>query len=170
MERFQSGDRLELQDLAARSGVSRMTLHRWFGSREGLVGEVLAQLGERIIDGVRANVGGSGASALLERFDRINRIMAGDPALRGYLRSEGQAALRMLTATDGPVQPRLVARVEAMIRTEEAAGAYAPPLDAATLAYAIVRLAEAFIYNDAAVDIRGEVDRLRAVEAALIGA
>ena len=38
-----------------------------------------------------------------------------------------------------------------------------------TLAYAIVRLAEAFLYNDAAAALEGQVDGLRAVEAALLG-
>jgi hypothetical protein len=56
-----------------------------------------------------------------------------------------------------------------MIEAEAAAGAYDPPTDAATLAYAIVRLAEAFIYNDALAGIRGDVEDLRRVEAALLG-
>ena len=38
-----------------------------------------------------------------------------------------------------------------------------------TLAYAIVKLAEAFLFNDAVAGIRGDVDRLREVEAALLG-
>ena len=43
-----------------------------------------------------------------------------------------------------------------------------PPVEPATLSYAIVRLAEAFLYNDAD-GIRGDVERLREVEAALLG-
>jgi len=42
-------------------------------------------------------------------------------------------------------------------------------VDPATLAYAIVRLAEAFLYNDATAALRGDVDRLREIEAALLG-
>ena len=34
---------------------------------------------------------------------------------------------------------------------------------------AIVRIAEAFLYNDAAAGIRGDVDRLRDVQGALLG-
>ena len=49
------------------------------------------------------------------------------------------------------------------------AGNYRPPVDPATLGYAIVRLAEAFLFNDAAADVRGDVDRLREVEAAILG-
>ena len=42
-------------------------------------------------------------------------------------------------------------------------------MDPATLAYAMVRLAEAFLYNDAVAGMRGDVERLREVEAALLG-
>jgi hypothetical protein len=42
-------------------------------------------------------------------------------------------------------------------------------IDPGTLAFAIVRLAESFLYNDASSDIRGDVDRLRDVQAALLG-
>ena len=38
-----------------------------------------------------------------------------------------------------------------------------------TLAYAIVRLAESFLYNDAIIGIRGDTERLREVEALLLG-
>ena len=48
-------------------------------------------------------------------------------------------------------------------------GAYRSPVDPATLAYAIVRLAEAFLFNDATAAMRGDVDRLREIEAALLG-
>ena len=44
-----------------------------------------------------------------------------------------------------------------------------PPVDPSTLAYAIVRLAEAFLFNDATAAMRGDVDRLREIEAALLG-
>ena len=49
------------------------------------------------------------------------------------------------------------------------AGTYEPPVEPATLGYAIVRLAEAFLFNDAAAGMRGDVDRLRDVEAAILG-
>jgi Tetracyclin repressor-like, C-terminal domain len=62
-----------------------------------------------------------------------------------------------------------VAAIAAMIEAEAAAGAYDPPIDPTTLAYAIVRLAEAFIYNDALAGIRGDVEDLRTIEAALLG-
>ena len=48
-------------------------------------------------------------------------------------------------------------------------GAYDPRVEQSTLGYAIVRLAEAFLFNDAVAGMRGDVDRLREIEAALLG-
>ncbi len=67
------------------------------------------------------------------------------------------------------MQPRAVACIAELIAAEVAAGRYDPPADPQTLAYAIVRLAEAFLYNDAVIGIRGDHARLREVEAALLG-
>jgi hypothetical protein len=63
----------------------------------------------------------------------------------------------------------MVANITRLIEDEVRQGAYEPPVEPATLAYAIVKLAEAFLFNDAVAGIRGDVDRLRDVEAALLG-
>ena len=67
------------------------------------------------------------------------------------------------------MQPRVVAAVEDVIVAEVQAGRYAPTVAPNALAYAIVRLGEAFLYNDAIVGIRGDTERLREIEAALLG-
>ena len=56
-----------------------------------------------------------------------------------------------------------------LIDAEVSAGRYEPPIDPATLSYALVRLAEAFLFSDAAAGMRGDVDRLNEVQAALLG-
>ena len=63
----------------------------------------------------------------------------------------------------------MVSNIARLIENEVRDGAYEPPVEPATLAYAIVKLAEAFLFNDAAAGMRGDVDRLRDVEAALLG-
>jgi hypothetical protein len=63
----------------------------------------------------------------------------------------------------------MVARIAGLIEDEVRAGNYDPPVEPATLGYAIVRLAEAFLFNDAAAGMRSDVDRLRDVEAAILG-
>jgi AcrR family transcriptional regulator len=166
---FGAGERLDVLALAAEVGVARATVYRWFGSRDGLLGEAIARDAEEYFARVRARVRGRGPRALQRTFDQINRGLARSEALSTFLRQEGDAALRILTSSGGIVEPRSVDAIQAMIEAEIAAGAYDPPVDAETLAIAIVRLADAFLYNDARAGIRGEVDRLRDVEAALLG-
>jgi hypothetical protein len=62
----------------------------------------------------------------------------------------------------------MVAAVQALVEAEQRAGLQTA-LAADLLAYAIVRLAEAFLYNDAASGVGGDAPRLRMVEAALLG-
>ena len=167
---YLAGQRLDLTELAKGLGMSRATIYRWFGSRESLLGEVVARELERLI----AHRGRRSASAvragLLEVFDRINRDLARSKPLRRLLEQEPSGGMRLLTSTGGIVQPRAVACVEQLIdRTRSARAVYDPPADPGTLAYAVVRLAEAFLYNDAASDIRGDHRRLRDVQAALLG-
>jgi AcrR family transcriptional regulator len=169
MYRYLRGRRVDVQAIAAELGLGRTTVYRWFGSREGLIGEVLVRAAEPLLDEARAKARGRGGSALLDTFDRFNRGLAAAPALRQFVEQERDAALRIITSGAGIVQPRIVARIAGLIEEEVRAGAYEPPVDPATLGYAIVRLAEAFLFNDAAAGMRGDVDRLREVEAAILG-
>ena len=166
---FLAGQRVDVTTIARDLGLGRATIYRWFGAREQLLAEVIATEFEALVTRARGRVRPRGAQGLLEVFDRVNRWLAHSAALRRFLEQERAAALRLLTASDGGVQPRSVASITELIATEVAAGRYDPPADPQTLAYAIVRLAEAFLYNDAAFGIRGDHARLREVEAALLG-
>lgn len=168
-EQFRAGDRIDLRAIASALGLGRATVYRWFGSRAELIGEVLGLELARLIADSRARAAGAGAPALLDTFDRMNRALATSAPLRRFLEIERDAGLRLLTSSAGPVQPRAVTAIAALVEVEVRAGAYRPPVDTETLAYAIVRLFEAFVYNDAAAGIRGDIDRLREVEAALLG-
>jgi AcrR family transcriptional regulator len=167
--RYLRGRRVDVQAIAHELGLGRTTIYRWFGSREGLIGEVLVRAAKPLLDEARAGARGSGGEALLDTFDRLNRSLMAAPALRRFVEQERDAALRIITSNKGIAHRRMVERIAAMIEAEERAGTYAPPVDPATLAYAIVRLAEAFLFNDAVAGIKGDVDRLRDVEAAILG-
>ncbi|HEV3228286.1 MAG TPA: QsdR family transcriptional regulator [Solirubrobacteraceae bacterium] len=169
MHRYLRGRRVDVQAIAAELGLGRATIYRWFGSREDLIGEVLVRAAEPLLDTARARARGRGGRALLDTFDGFNRSLADAPALRQFVEQERDAALRIITSGAGVVQPRIVDRIADLIEDEVRAGQYEPPVDPSTLGYAVVRLAEAFLFNDAAAGMRGDVDRLRAVEAALLG-
>jgi AcrR family transcriptional regulator len=165
--RYLRGRRIDVQAIAADLGLGRTTIYRWFGSRERLVGETIVRAAQPLVDRARADAVGSGGPMLLDTFDRLNRSLAAAPALRAFLEQE-RNALRILTSSAGVVQPAMVSRITGLIEDEVRAGRYDPPVDPGTLGYAIVRLAEAFLFNDAD-GLRGDVERLRDVEAALLG-
>jgi AcrR family transcriptional regulator len=167
LNRYLHGQRVDVQAIAAQLGLGRTTVYRWFGSREGLIGETVAEAADPLFDEARAGAKGRGGVALLDTFDRINRALAAAPALRAFLELE-RDALRMLTSSGGVIHRRAVAKIEGFIEDEVRVGAYEPPVDPSTLAYAIVRLAEAFLFNDATAAMRGDVERLREIEAALL--
>lgn len=167
-KRFISGERVDVQAIARELGLARATMHRWFGTRELLLGEVLAELGEQRLAAIRRQAQGEGGAALLDCFDRFNRELASTPGMVALLAQEQDRALRILTSSGGVVQPRMVAAIQRLIDAEVSAGTFVPRISPPTLAYAIVRLAESFLYNDAIVGMRGDSDRLREVEAALL--
>lgn len=166
---FLDGERVDLTVIARRLGLGRATIYRWFGSRDALLGEIIASELEQLVAVHRRRVRQRGATGLLSVFDRLNRSLSRSRALRALLEQERDSALRLLTSSGGPVQPRAVSAVRALIDSEVAAGRYESPADSGALAYAIVRLAEAFLYNDVAIGIRGDLQALHQVEAALMG-
>ena len=169
MYRFLRGRRIDIRAIAAELGLARPTIYRWLGSREDLIGEVLILAADPLLDEARATARGRGGRVLLDTFDRFNRSLADAPALRQFVEQEHDAALRIICSGAGRVQPHLVAKIAGLIEEEVRRGSYEPRVDPATLAYAIVRLAEAFLFNDAVAGMRGDVDRLREIEAALLG-
>jgi AcrR family transcriptional regulator len=168
--RYLRGQRIDVLSIASELGLGRTTIYRWFGTREELIGEVLPRVTKPLLDRARAEARGRGADKLVDTFDRFNRSLVAAPALRQFVDTERDAAVRIITSGAGNVQRRNVEMITEVIEAEVRAGAYDPPVEPATLGYAIVKLAEAFIFNESATGMRDSVDRLREVEAALLGA
>ncbi|WP_054813879.1 QsdR family transcriptional regulator [Nocardia arizonensis] len=166
---FLAGERVDVQAIAAELGLSRASVYRWFGSRDGLLGTMLAAEHQRMLDRADARSRSRGAARILDVFDRVARWESDNEPFRRYFEHEPIYGLRIITASDGPVQPRVVAAVETLIARVEEEDGYRPPLERPLLAYALVRLGEAFLYNDRAAGIHGDVDRLRQVLAVLLG-
>jgi AcrR family transcriptional regulator len=169
LHRYLRGQRVDVQAIAAEIGVGRATVYRWFGSRDNLIGEIVIRATEPVLLDARAGLEGKGGAGLLDTFDRFNRALADAPALRAFVDQERDAALRLIASGAGIVQPRIVELITGLIKEEAESGTYEPPVEPALLGYAIVKLAQAFLFNDAVAGIRGDVDRLREVEAALLG-
>lgn len=167
-ELYLAGQRVDVTVVAARLGLGRATIYRWFGSREALLGEVVARQLELLVVRKRAQVRRRGPAGILEVLDRVNQTLIRSQAVRRLLEQERDGAMRMLTSSAGVVEPRAVGCIRALIEQEMARG-YEPPTDPETLAYALVHLRHAFLWNDATGGVRGDYERLREVQAALLG-
>ncbi|UGT68553.1 TetR/AcrR family transcriptional regulator [Nocardia gipuzkoensis] len=166
---FLSGERVDIQAIAGQLGLSRASVYRWFGSRDGVLGAVLAGEFEALLSRADARRRSTGGRRILDVLYRVNRWMTDNEPFRRYFENEPLSGLRILTASDGPVQPLVVGTVRELIVRATQEDGYDPPLEPALLAYALVRLGEAFLYNDNVAGIRGDVDRLHEVQAALLG-
>ena len=166
---YLSGERVDVQATARELGLGRVTMYRWFQTREGLLGEAIGELAEERLLQIRARVRRRGAEGLLEVFDRFNRDVLEAHGLRVLLEQEKERALRMLTSASGLVQPRIVTSTRKLIEEEEHAGRFVPAIAPELLAYGIVRLGEAFFYNDAIIGLRGDTEHLKEMNAVLLG-
>ncbi|MFB7721631.1 QsdR family transcriptional regulator [Nocardia sp. NPDC056100] len=165
---FRTAERFEAGAVATELGIGRTTLYRWFGSREGLLGAAFARQFEQLVIGIDGHRDSRGALRISEVLDRATRAVAADPALRRFLTNEADA-LRLITRADGPVHTGSVAVISALIDRAREHDGYRPPVDSAALAYALARVGEAFLYDDTAGDIRGDVEHLQQVQRTLLG-
>ncbi|HEY6762697.1 MAG TPA: hypothetical protein VI318_24560, partial [Baekduia sp.] len=51
--RFRHGERIDVAAVAADTGVARATAHRWFGTRERLIGEAIVVASEPVFAAAR---------------------------------------------------------------------------------------------------------------------
>jgi AcrR family transcriptional regulator len=163
-----SGGRLRPGELAARLGVSRVTLFRRVGARDELLVEVLwslARLALRTAD--RATSGPHGP----ERVATIVAAAAGyvgasDP-FRAFVRREPERALRLLTTPDGVFDSRLRREVELLVR-RELAGQPPSLTPVRDLARLTVRVADSMVFADLVGGRRPDTARLAQSVAALL--
>ena len=63
MHRYLRGERIDVQAIAAQLGLGRTTIYRWFGSRDGLIGQVLLDTAEPLFEEARAGPAEPGPSS-----------------------------------------------------------------------------------------------------------
>jgi len=146
--RFLSSERLSLEELAAELGISRATAYRWAGNADQLVGEVIASLVDSTHRRTVREARGRGAARVIDATARGMRYIADSAPYRAFLERDPQRALRIVASKEGPVQARTIALNQGLLEEEIRRGALSLPVDAHTMAYALVRIAESFLYAD----------------------
>lgn len=157
--RFLAGERVSPERLAADLGISRATAYRRFGNAEQLAGEVIARLAERTFHRAAREARGRGAARVVDHLARGMRYIANNKGYRAFLERNPQKALWIVTSKAGPVQARVIALHEAMLVEEIERDSLRIPVDAHTMAYALVRIVEAFLYADMITGERPDLEK-----------
>jgi AcrR family transcriptional regulator len=166
--KFIAGERIEMQALAEEVGTSRVTLHRWVGNRDLLLGEILWSLTEPTLEDARKATRKRGGAGIAEAWGRFLRTVNDAAFMRSFLEREPEIALRVLTTKSSPLQARLAGAVSEMISVEVDAGRLKPPMEVHDLAYVIVRLGESFVYADIITGSKPEPEKAERATAALL--
>jgi AcrR family transcriptional regulator len=158
--RFRAAERIDMTALADELGVNRVTLYRWVGSREQLLVEVVWSLARRTLAQAEEDVDAPpGAERITRVVTRFLEIVIADRGMQRWLAEEGESAMRLLTRHETDFQPRLIAAIEGLLRTDADAGELDVPVDLHELAYVIVRLIESYTYLDLITGERPEAGR-----------
>ena len=170
VDTFAAGQRLDMRSLARRLGVARATLYRRAGNREQLLDELLWWRARLLADQVQATAALAGIERLVAVIGGVLRAIARDRPLRAFLESDPETALRLLTGTRSTVHRGTASALERLIDLERGRGCFQASLDTPTLAYAIVRISEGFLYSDVIADRGPDIDRaVVLIEALLTG-
>jgi AcrR family transcriptional regulator len=162
--------RLDMRALSAELGMGRATLYRRVGSRDQLLGEVLWFLTRHLVaQGLKDAEGLRGRAFIMTALESAMRSVSAQPTVRRFLDQEPEAALRILTSKQGPIQGGLVSVMQHMLEIEVEAGELELTLDPATLAFVIVRIAEGFLYADVIGHGEPDVDAAMRIVGQLLG-
>ena len=169
VDTFVAGHRLDMRSLARRIGVARATLYRRAGNREQLLDQVLWWRARRLLaDQVRASADLTGTDRLTAVIAGVLHAIGADHPVRMFLESDPETALRLLTGPRSAVHQGMAKALENLIDLERSRGAFDARLDTPTLAFAIVRVSEGFLYSDVIADRPPDIGRAVTVIEALI--
>ena len=123
-----------------------------------------------IADQVQVTATLTGTARLVALIGGVLHGIGTDRPLRVFLESEPETALRILTGPRSAVHAGMAGALENLIDRERDRGAFDARLDTPTLAYAIVRISEGFLYADVIADRGPDIDRaITLIEALLTG-
>jgi AcrR family transcriptional regulator len=167
--RFLRSERVDMGSLAAELGIGRATLYRWVGDRDRLLGEILWSLAEGALRRCREEARGEGADWVIDVYTRFGELIVETPPVLRFVRSEPETALRVMTTKHSPNQARVVGFFRETLEEAAATRGLRLRLDAHTLAYVLVRVAESFLWTDLITGEPPDQSKAEEVARVLIG-
>ena len=169
VDAFVAGQRLDMRSLARRIGMARATLYRRAGNREQLLDQVLWWRARRLLaDQMRASADLTGTDRISAVIGGVLRVIGTDRPVRLFLEADPETALRLMTGTRSAVHQGMAKALENLIDLERGRGAFDASLDTPTLAFAIVRVSDGFLYGDVLADRTPDIGRTVTVIEALL--
>ncbi|AXQ27806.1 TetR/AcrR family transcriptional regulator [Solimonas sp. K1W22B-7] len=160
--RFKRGEFGDIEGMARELGVSRATAYLWAGNADRLCGMVICGLAERTHrESCAATRRGPGRAAQV--LVRSMRAIAGSRAFRRFLEADPEKGLRIVASKNGPVQQKSIELTQALLEEEVGQGRLRLAVDAHTLAYALVRLVESFLYADLIAGEEPDLDKAETI-------
>jgi AcrR family transcriptional regulator len=157
--RFLAPERIDMGAIADELGVNRVTLYRWFGSRDDFIVEVVWSLALQTFDYVEAKVDAKGAERVVALITGFLDTVINNPGVQRWLGEDGEHAMRLLTGRRTSFQRRLIDVVHGVLQEEADASRLELPIDLHELAYVIVRLIESYTYLDLITGERPDAQR-----------
>ena len=145
--------------LADELDVNRVTLYRWFGSRDDFLVEVVWLLTLRAFNYVKEKVSAQGAERVVAIVIGFLDTVITNPGAQRWLGEEREHAMRLLTSPQTNFQHRLIDALQDLLEEEADASRLDLPVDLHELAYVIVRVIESYIYFDLITGERPELER-----------
>ena len=137
---------VDMDQLAESLAISRATLYRVAHSRDGLLGEVLWRLAERLLVRARRRRTHEGADGVLEVTRWFAEQLRAAVPFHDFLRSEPDTAARVLFTASSVVHRRVVSAQREILRETHGDEWQADALD--QMAYLYVRIIESVLYAE----------------------
>ena len=158
-----------MQQLALGLGISRATLYRKAGNRDRLLASVIWWHGRWIlVDAMERTTRLKGVDRIIAVTHLVLTMVDQSLPLRQLVAAEPEVAMRVLTGARGHIQGHYVDSFERLFALEVGRGHVSFSLDLPSLAYAVVRVAEGFLYADVIGDRERDIERAEAVIAGLL--
>jgi len=156
---FIRGPRLDMGRLADELSISKATLYRWTGPRDQLLADLLTYLSQNTFkDALARTEQLEGAERFLAAMRLYVEQLASFAPLRHFIQTETPLALRLLTQRGSLPQSDALQMITELLTFEHNVHGMPLRAPADTLAYAITRMTEGFIYNDPVAGIEPDVD------------
>jgi len=163
------GQRLDITALAAATGVSRMTLHRWVGTRDELLTEVMWSLCDQTLTALLRDIDQRGTERrVAELLGQFVAAVAGNAGFQRMQHDEPDVLVRLCTLSASTFQRRLIDRVTALLAQDRQDGRLHVELEVDELAYAAVRLCESYAHAPAITGEPIDADQAMRVLHALV--